>query len=132
MKLSVKPIGVAVLLLLALSACSSKEDDENEPTLPEITNKVEPQEVWSSSVGNGIKHYDVQLKPAIFDNKVYAASRDGEVTAANARANYLNNEALQFQTYQQKRGWWVFASNYLLVTGSDRQSMSSLVSQAAD
>jgi outer membrane protein assembly factor BamB len=78
-KLSVKPVGVAVLLLLALSACSSKEDDE--PTLPDITNKVEPQEVWSSSVGDGIGHYDVQLKPTIFDNKVFAASRNGEVTA---------------------------------------------------
>jgi outer membrane protein assembly factor BamB len=79
-KLSVKPVSIALLLLLALSACSSKED-EDEPTLPEITNKVEPQEVWSSSIGNGIKHYDVQLKPAIYDNKVFAASRDGEVAA---------------------------------------------------
>ncbi|MBU1439042.1 MAG: outer membrane protein assembly factor BamB [Gammaproteobacteria bacterium] len=79
MKLSVKPFGIAVLLLLALSACSSKDDDE--PTLPEITNKVEPKEVWSSSIGSGIKHYDAQLKPAIFDNKVFAASRDGEVAA---------------------------------------------------
>ena len=78
MKLSVKPVGVALLLLLALTACSSKED-EDEPTLPEISNKVEPQEVWSSSVGNGIKHYDSQLKPTIFDNKVFAASRDGDV-----------------------------------------------------
>jgi outer membrane protein assembly factor BamB len=78
-KLSVKPFGIAVLLLLALSACSSKDDDE--PTLPEITNKVEPKEVWSSSIGSGIKHYDAQLKPAIFDNKVFAASRDGEVAA---------------------------------------------------
>ncbi|MBU2180727.1 MAG: outer membrane protein assembly factor BamB [Gammaproteobacteria bacterium] len=79
MKLSVKPFGIAVLLLLALSACSSKDDDE--PTLPEITNKVEPKEVWSSSIGSGIKHYDAQLKPTIFDNKVFAASRDGEVAA---------------------------------------------------
>ena len=80
MKLSVKPVGIAVLLLLALSACSSKEED-NEPTLPEISNKVEPQEVWSTSVGNGIQHYDTQLKPAIYDNKAYAASRDGQVAA---------------------------------------------------
>lgn len=68
-----------LLLVLALTACSSK--DEEELVLPEISNKVEPEEVWSSSVGNGIDHFDSQLKPAIFDNKVYAASRDGKVSA---------------------------------------------------
>lgn len=79
MKLSVRPWGVPLLLALVLTACSSK--DEEELVLPEISNKVEPKEVWSSSVGSGIDHYDSLLKPVIFDNKVYAASRDGLVKA---------------------------------------------------
>ena len=79
MKLSVRPLSTALLLAFALTACSSKEDDE--PVLPEISNKMEPVEVWSSSVGNGIQHFDSRLKPVIFDNKVYAASRDGEIAA---------------------------------------------------
>lgn len=78
MKLSVKT-WAPLMLALALTACSS--NDEEELVLPEISNKVEPNEVWSSSVGNGIDHYDSRLKPAIYDNKVYAASRDGKVSA---------------------------------------------------
>jgi hypothetical protein len=77
-------------------------------------------------------HYPLLMGNSYSHSGLIEDSRDGEVTAANAKASYLNAETLQFQTYQQKRGWWVFASNYLLVTGSDRYSMSSLVSQAAD
>lgn len=78
MKLSVKT-WAPLMLVLALTACSS--NDEEELVLPEISNKVEPNEVWSSSVGHGIDHFDSRLKPAIYDNKVYAASRDGKVSA---------------------------------------------------
>jgi len=90
-----------------------------------------------TSQSSGVKgfmpyHYPMLMGKEYSHSGLIEDSRKGEVTAANARASYLNAEALQFQTYQQERGWWVFASNYLLVTGSDRQSMSSLVSQAAD
>lgn len=79
MKLSVRAWGMPLMLVMALTACSSK--DEEELVLPEITNKVAPTEVWSSSVGNGIEHFDSQLKPVFFDNKVFAASRNGEIRA---------------------------------------------------
>lgn len=79
MKLSVRTLLVPALLALTLAACSS--NDEEELVLPEIDNKVEPDYVWSSSVGDGIEHYDSNIKPAVFGDKVFVASRKGEVVA---------------------------------------------------
>lgn len=81
MKLSVKRCTAAMLLLCGLAGCASK--DEEELVLPEIDNKVAPQVVWSSSVGDGVEHYDSQLKPVIVGDKLFVASRKGVLTAFN-------------------------------------------------
>ena len=81
MKLSVKRCTAAILLLCGLAGCASK--DEEELVLPEIDNKVAPQVVWSSSVGDGVEHYDSQLKPLIVGDKLFVASRKGVLTAFN-------------------------------------------------
>ena len=59
MKLSMRTVLVPALLALVLAGCSS--NDEEELILPEIDNKVEPDYVWSSSVGDGIEHYDSNI-----------------------------------------------------------------------
>lgn len=64
-------------LLTTLAACSSKE----ELVYPEIDNKIEPEEIWSASVGDGVEHYDSALRPLIYKDKVFAASRAGLVMA---------------------------------------------------
>lgn len=79
MKLSMRTVLVPALLALMLAGCSS--NDEEELVLPEIDNKVEPEYVWSSSVGDGIEHYDSNIKPAVLADKVFVASRKGEVVA---------------------------------------------------
>jgi outer membrane protein assembly factor BamB len=66
-----------LVLLTTLAACSSKE----ELVYPEINNKIEPEEIWSASVGDGVEHYDSALRPVIFKDKVFAASRAGLVMA---------------------------------------------------
>ena len=81
MKLSVRTMLVPALLAFVLVGCSS--NDEEELVLPEIDNKVTPDYVWSSSVGDGIEHYDSKIKPAVFGDKVFVASRAGEIVAFN-------------------------------------------------
>lgn len=81
MKLSVRTMLVPALLAFVLVGCSS--NDEEELVLPEIDNKVTPDYVWSSSVGDGIEHYDSKIKPAVLGNKVFVASRTGEIVAFN-------------------------------------------------
>ena len=66
-----------LVLLTTLAACSSKE----ELVYPEINNKIEPEEIWSASVGDGVEHYDSALRPLIYKDKVFAASRAGLVMA---------------------------------------------------
>lgn len=81
MKLSMRTVLVPALLAIVLAGCSS--NDEEELVLPEIDNKVEPDYVWSSSVGDGIEHYDSKIKPAVLGDKVFVASREGEIVAFN-------------------------------------------------
>ena len=75
MKLQVKQ--VLLLAALVLAGCSSKE----KLVLPPVTNSIEPDEVWSSSVGSGVQHYESSLTPIIVNDTVYAASREGLVAA---------------------------------------------------
>ena len=81
MKLSVKSCSAAMLLLWGLAGCAS--NDEEVLVLPEIDNKVAPETVWSSSVGDGVEHFDSHLKPAIVGDKLFVASRKGVLTAFN-------------------------------------------------
>jgi outer membrane protein assembly factor BamB len=74
-KLQLKPVLLLTAVLLA--GCSSKE----ELVLPPVTNSIDPVEVWDASVGDGVAHYESALTPIIVNDTVYAASREGLVTA---------------------------------------------------
>jgi hypothetical protein len=63
---------------------------------------------------------------------VIANRAEDEVTAANSGASYLNGDRLQFSTYDETRGWWIFSSRYRVVRNSNNTSMSALVYQAAN
>lgn len=75
MKLQVKQ--ALLLAALVLAGCSSKE----KLVLPPVTNSIDPDTVWSSSVGSGVEHYESSLTPIIVNDTVYAASREGLVAA---------------------------------------------------
>ncbi|WP_166839069.1 outer membrane protein assembly factor BamB [Rheinheimera pleomorphica] len=75
MKLQVKQ--ALLLAALVLAGCSSKE----KLVLPPVTNSIDPDTVWSSSVGSGVQHYESSLTPIIVNDTVYAASREGLVAA---------------------------------------------------
>lgn len=75
MKLQVKQ--ALLLAALVLAGCSSKE----KLVLPPVTNSIDPDTVWSKSVGSGVQHYESSLTPIIVNDTVYAASREGLVAA---------------------------------------------------
>jgi outer membrane protein assembly factor BamB len=75
----------AVLILSsALFSCSST-DEEDTSELPaeltEIDEKFEPKVLWEESVGDGSDDYFSRLKPIVAYDKVYSASRTGNVIA---------------------------------------------------
>jgi len=65
-------------------ACSSTEDeiDETEPVeLTEIVEQFQPEVLWEKSVGDGVDDYFSRLKPIVAYDRVFAASRKGDVYA---------------------------------------------------
>lgn len=75
-----------VLLSLSLLACSSN-DDEDESTkiaeLNDLDNAFDVEVIWSKSVGSGVNDYFSRIKPAVAYDKVFSASRDGDVLAVD-------------------------------------------------
>lgn len=72
-------LSAAVLGLLA--GCAGEEENIIMAPLPTVTSEFTPQTLWSSSVGNGVGHYFSKLMPEYAYDKVFVASRDGEVKA---------------------------------------------------
>ena len=71
----------------SLSGCTTisnwfADDDEIEiRTLKPIDAQFEPSMVWDTDVGDGISDYFSRLRPVYGDNKVFVASRHGDVAA---------------------------------------------------
>lgn len=74
----------AVMLSMSITGCSLFEDEDDPDIIPELVEieaKFEPEIQWQESVGDGVEHHFSRLKPAIFEDKVFAASREGIVSA---------------------------------------------------
>ncbi len=77
---------LAVFLLSSvLFSCSSTDDEEYDAAvvveLTEISAKFSPKVLWEESVGDGSEDFFSRLKPVVAYNKVYSASRAGDVIA---------------------------------------------------
>ncbi|QNU42606.1 outer membrane protein assembly factor BamB [Mixta calida] len=75
---------ISVTLLSGCSLFSGEEDVVKMAPLPKVENQFEPQEVWSTSVGDGIGDFYSNLHPAWQNDTVYAADRIGIVKALDA------------------------------------------------
>ncbi|WP_275555054.1 outer membrane protein assembly factor BamB [Mixta sp. Marseille-Q2659] len=75
---------ISVTLLSGCSLFSGEEDVVKMAPLPKVENQFDPQEVWSTSVGDGIGDFYSNLHPAWQDGTVYAADRFGIVKALDA------------------------------------------------
>lgn len=71
-----------VATVFVFAACASDEEKELEPTeLVDIETTVDVKRVWSTKIGDGAEFLLVALRPASDGNRLYAASRDGNVVA---------------------------------------------------
>ncbi len=72
-------------VLLALGACSSKDDKKKVEKPAELVDIKAPtvriQKLWSASVGGGGKKLRLGLGLAAADDRLFAAGRDGDVAA---------------------------------------------------
>ncbi len=89
MSTTTRTLGLIAAAFL-LSACGLfKDDDEKElePTkLIDFETKVKVRKVWSTKIGGGAEFLRVALQPASDGNRIYAASRDGNVVALDAES----------------------------------------------
>lgn len=72
-----KLVGLS-LAALVLVGCSSKTE---KLVLPDITNQFRPAVVWDHTAVDGVRHFDSSLRPLIIDDTLYAANRQGIVSA---------------------------------------------------
>ena len=72
-------------LVIGVSACSSTDEEEDTSQLvaelTDITQQFKPEVLWEKSVGDGVDEYFSRIKPVVAYDKVFSASRDGEVVA---------------------------------------------------
>ncbi|MGF1707678.1 outer membrane protein assembly factor BamB [Enterovibrio baiacu] len=76
-----KHVGAVALLGALLAGCASEEDSIQMAPLPVVQSEFTPVQLWSSQVGEGVGRYFSNLAPAVAYDKVYAADRDGIVSA---------------------------------------------------
>ncbi|MDO2947370.1 outer membrane protein assembly factor BamB [Aeromonas simiae] len=79
-----KKVLLGSAVALALQGCSLFGGDEDltpMAPLPKVDSAFEGKSLWRSSVGDGIGDFYSQLRPVINGDRIYAASRDGDVTA---------------------------------------------------
>jgi outer membrane protein assembly factor BamB len=76
---------LAILLLSSsLLACSSSDDEDPSTKVAELSdldNAFNVEILWDRSVGDGVSDYFSRIKPIVAYNKVYSASRMGDVIA---------------------------------------------------
>ena len=84
MKLAFRTTGILIAALV-VSSCSlfgDKDEKELEPTkLTKIVTTVDVRRLWNANIGGDAEFLRVALQPAGDGNRIYAASRDGNVVA---------------------------------------------------
>lgn len=81
---SAKKALAIVLLSSSLLACSSNDDEDPSTKVAELSdldNAFDVEVLWDRSIGDGVDDYFSRIKPIVAYNKVYSASRMGDVIA---------------------------------------------------
>ena len=76
-----KSLIAGVVLLGAISGCSSNEDEIKIAPLPLIKASVEVVVNWEESVGDGTQDHHTNLSPVVAYGKIFASDREGTVAA---------------------------------------------------
>lgn len=94
------------LCMATLMGCSSS-DDEEELVLPEIVNQFETDVVWQESLGDGVEHYFSRLTPAVYNDRVFVANREGEVEALSL----VNGDTIWQTDVRENTTFWPWESD---------------------
>jgi outer membrane protein assembly factor BamB len=84
-----KSLVAGVVLLGAISGCSSNDDEIKIAPLPLIQASVDVNVDWERSVGDGTQDYFSKLAPVVAYDKVFASDRHGVVAAFDAQTGKL-------------------------------------------
>ena len=74
----------ALLLSASLFSCSSIDDEDPDTLVAELTDinsAFDTEVLWQTSVGDGVEDYFSRIKPMVAYDKVFSASRAGDVVA---------------------------------------------------
>lgn len=85
MKKNLKPLFIAASCLL-LTSCAGFFDKDNTPTpspLVDFAPELKVRHVWSSTTGSSVGSEYLRLHPAITNQAIFTASKDGTVTATD-------------------------------------------------
>ena len=81
MTTALRTLGLVAAVFI-VSSCASDDEKELEPTeLVKIETKVNVKRLWRAKIGDGAEFLLVALQPASDGNRLYAASRNGNVVA---------------------------------------------------
>jgi len=75
-------------------------------------------------------HYPMLMSDEYSHGSLLDAQQHGKVTAASSYEKMLSGDAIEFDTYTESHGWWLWRSDYLYVQNSSSQSMSKLIYNA--
>lgn len=100
-----KIVATAVCVASLLVGCESTEENE-ELRIAElkpfnITRHVEVE--WREHPGDGVENYFSNLRPAVTEERIFTASRDGEVIALSAKDG---DEIWRTDTRKKPPTWW--------------------------
>ena len=71
-------------MALSITACSSTDDEDEETLIAELTDiqqQFEPDVIWDRAIGDGVGDFYSRLQPTIAYDKIFSASREGEIVA---------------------------------------------------
>ena len=100
-----KPLAIGGFCALVLSGCSlfTTEDELVVAELVEFDPQFKGKRVWDASIGDGVSHHASRLRPAVANDKVFAASREGVVKAL---AQATGKTIWQVHLGEKNSGWF--------------------------
>jgi len=83
-RVTLRTLGI-IAAAFAMASCSMFSDDDEKELEPaellDIVTKVDIRKLWSANIGDDAEFLRLALQPAGDGNRIYAASRDGNVVA---------------------------------------------------
>ncbi|MFC1235908.1 outer membrane protein assembly factor BamB [Vibrio sp. F74] len=81
MKKTLSRVLLSTAIVVGLAGCASEEDTVVMAPVPQVNSQFTPSSDWSAEIGDGAGQFFSKLQPVFAYDKIFVASRDGEVKA---------------------------------------------------